>query len=297
MILWQKHASTRWLTINEPWLQKIARGDLVIIERPGYARTLVQVTCRSRDESAALLRAFGGSAQPLPRNWLTLAQSRQAHSPIRVGRRLLVVNDSNHSPKSDDKTHLVIPAAGPFGTGEHSTTAMSLRLLEEVARHLAPGWRLLDAGTGTGILALAARSLGAREVVGIDIDPHAVAHARQNARLNHISKAKFMAADVLRWKPRGRYEVVTANLFSELLIAMLPRFQRALVEDGCLIVSGILREQGESVVRALRRAGFRLEKQRRRGKWIALRCCCCRDQGSVGGNPMTLHRPGRCARN
>ena len=151
---------------------------------------------------------------------------------------------------------------------------MSLRLLEEVTRHLARGWRLFDAGTGTGILALAARSLGAREVVGIDIDPRAVAHARQNARLNHVSKAKFAAADVLQWKCDGRYEIVTANLFSELLISALPRFRRALTRDGYLIVSGILREQAPSVVRAIHRVGLEVEIQRRRGKWIALRCRC-----------------------
>ncbi len=147
---------------------------------------------------------------------------------------------------------------------------MSLRLLEDATRKLAPGWRLLDAGTGSGILALAARRLGAAEVFGLDIDPRAVAHARQNARLNHIGRARFIVADVLHFKAQTRYEVVTANLFSELLSAALPILRRALRPDGCLIVSGILREQAESVVHALAKARFPLAQQRRRGKWIAL---------------------------
>jgi ribosomal protein L11 methyltransferase len=275
MILWSKQASKIWLAANEQRLEQIARANLAIIERTGRAKTLVQVTCRNRAECAKLLRMFGGSVQPLPQNWLVQTQSRQTHPPIRVGRHLLVVDAPNPLAKPNDKSYLVIPAAGAFGTGEHATTAMSLRLLEEIARRLPPGWRLLDAGTGTGILALAARKLGAREVLGIDIDRRAIAHARQNARLNHIRRAKFMVADVLRWKPPVRYEIVTANLFSELLIAMLPRFRRMLVKDGSLIVSGILRNQGESVVRALGDAGFRIQKQRRRGKWIALCCSCC----------------------
>ena len=128
---------------------------------------------------------------------------------------------------------------------------------------------MLDAGTGTGILALAARRLGASEVLGLDNDPRAVAHARQNARLNRISRARFIAADLLRWKPSARYEVVTANLFSELLIAALPTFRHALRAKGYLIASGILHEQTEAVARALRRNAFQVEKQRRRGKWIA----------------------------
>ncbi len=150
-------------------------------------------------------------------------------------------------PGLSDDTQLVIPAAGAFGTGEHATTAMSLRLLEETARPLSRGWRLLDAGTGTGILALAARFLGAGEVLGLDNDPRAVAHARQNARLNHVSRARFLAADVLVWKPPVRYDIITANLFSELLIAALPRFRRALRAKGRLIISGILREQAGDV--------------------------------------------------
>ena len=269
MILWRKQASPEWLAANESRLEQIAGRELAIIDRPGRARSLVQVICRRREMAAQLLRDFGGSARPLPCNWWKIAPK---HPPIRVGRRLEIVGEPARPPRPNGKLQLVIPAAGAFGTGEHATTAMSLRLLAEIARNLPPGWRLLDAGTGTGILALAARRLGAGEVLGLDIDSRAVAHARQNARLNRISRAKFIAADVLRWKPLARYEVVTANLFSELLIAALPNFRRALSSNGCLIVSGILREQAAAVVHALRGAGFHLERQRRRGKWVALLC-------------------------
>ena len=265
MLLWQKHASEEWLAANESSLQEIAGHELAIISRPGQKRSLLQVPCRRRALAERLVRKFRGTMRPLPRD---LAQSQKAHPPIRVGRRLQVVSES--VPGLSDATQLVIPAAGAFGTGEHATTAMSLRLLEETARPLARGWRLLDAGTGTGILALAAHFLGAGEVLGLDNDPRAIAHARENARLNHVSRARFLAADVLVWKPTGRYDIITANLFSELLIAALPRLQRALRAKGRLIVSGILREQAGDVERALRRHGFLIEKKRRRGKWIAL---------------------------
>ena len=268
MILWQKQTSPAWLAENETRLQELAGANLALIARPGHGRTLVQVICHRRPIAAELVRAFGGATEMVPRNWLELCQSKHSHPPIRVGRRLEIVGESGDSKSG--KSQLIIPAAGAFGTGEHATTAMSLRLLEEATRKLPAGWRLLDAGTGTGILALAARLLGAREVLGLDIDRRAVAHARQNARLNHIARAKFIAADVLRWKALARYEVVTANLFSELLIAALPRLQRALRPNSCLIVSGILREQAASVIRALAHAQFRIEKKRRRGKWIAL---------------------------
>jgi ribosomal protein L11 methyltransferase len=270
MILWQKQASADWLAANELRLDQVARGGVAVISRPGKTRSLVQVTCRHRAQAEKLISEFGGVAWPLPRNWPKMAQSQRAHAPIRIGRRLEIVSEPKRARKAGGKRQLVIPAAGAFGTGEHATTALSLRLLEETTRSLSPGWGLLDVGTGTGILALAARCLGAGEVFGVDNDPRAVAHARQNARLNQISQARFLARDILFWKPTTRYDIVTANLFSELLIAALPIFRRALRRRGRFIVSGILREQAESVVRALHRAGFHLEKQRRRGKWIAL---------------------------
>jgi ribosomal protein L11 methyltransferase len=269
MILWQKQVTPQWLAANEPSLDEIAANDLAVISRPGRVRSLVQVICRRRAGAQKLVREFGGVARVLPRNWVEFAQKQEAHAPIRVGRRLEIVSEPACSSKIRDMPLLVIPAAGAFGTGEHATTAMSLRLLEEVTRNRRLSWRLLDAGTGTGVLALAARRLGAREVLGLDNDARAVAHARQNARLNRISRARFIAADLLRWKPSARYEVAMANLFSGLLIAALPTFRHALRAKGYLIASGILHEQTEAVARALRRNAFRVEKQRRRGKWIA----------------------------
>ncbi len=274
MILWQKQVSPQWLIANQLRLEEIAGPNLALIERPGRALRAVEVTCENKRQAARLLRDFGGGAQPVPRNWWKLAQARAAHPPIRVGDRLEVV--SEFASSDDEKPRLVIPAAGAFGTGEHATTAMSLRLLEAVTRKLPRGWRLLDAGTGSGILALAARRLGAGEVLGLDNDPHAVAHARQNARLNQIARARFITADVLQFKAAARYEVITANLFSELLIAALPNFRRALQPHGCLIISGILRNQSPAVIRALARAGFQLQTQRRRGKWVALLGHCSR---------------------
>ena len=266
MYLWERTTTRAWLENNEHLLEARAPTGLAVISIPGRAHVSLQIVCPSRAQAARLIRDFQGSAKNLPRDWRQKYLSPQSHAPIRVGRRLLVVAEAIPSRQPQ----LVIPTAGAFGTGDHATTAMCLRLLEETTRKFSPGWRLLDAGTGTGILALAARRLGAGEVLGLDNDPRAVAHARQNARLNHISRAKFLPGDVLKWKPSIRYDLITANLFSELLIATLPIFHRALRARGRLIVSGILRAQAASVIRALRDSRFRLEQQRRRGKWVAL---------------------------
>jgi ribosomal protein L11 methyltransferase len=127
---------------------------------------------------------------------------------------------------------------------------------------------MLDAGTGSGILALSASCFGARDVLGIDHDRMAISTAKQNARQNKISGVKFRVKDVKQRFP-GKFDIITANLYSELLEAVLPIWSENLTSDGCLILSGVLREQEWQLRRALHRNGFRVREVRRRGKWVA----------------------------
>jgi ribosomal protein L11 methyltransferase len=161
---------------------------------------------------------------------------------------------------------LIIPAGAAFGTGEHATTAMSLGMLEKLTRKWKPGWSIVDLGTGSGILALGASRLGATLVIGIDNDPTAIATAKENARLNKISGVEFRVGDVRRWKSSRRVDLVTANLFSDLLIKILPKLKVA----RWAILSGILRKQERDVTRALRRHKIDIFQVRRRGKWVAI---------------------------
>ena len=268
MILWQRYATLAWIARNETRLHELAGSNVAIISRPGRSRSLIEVSCPQMALGRELQREFGGSAKRLLNDWRK--PFSPTHPPIRVGRRLQIVSSFGGRRPPLPPEVLGIPAADAFGTGEHSSTAMALRLLEEATRKIPPSWHMLDAGTGTGILALAARKLGADASIGLDNDPRAVTNARHNARLNHIARAKFLVADIVRFKPTEGYELVTANLFSELLIAALPIFRRALKSEGLLILSGILREQTDAAVTALGNAGFEVEKKRRRGKWVAL---------------------------
>jgi ribosomal protein L11 methyltransferase len=161
---------------------------------------------------------------------------------------------------------LLIPASAAFGTGEHVTTAMSLRLLERLTREWKDGWSLADLGTGSGILALAAKHFGARRVIGIDIDPKAVSIAKANARLNKIVRVNFRVGDLRKWETTGTSDIVVANLYSELLIETLPQLKRC----NWLILSGVLRAQENKLLRVLRRNNIEIVNVKRRGKWIAV---------------------------
>ncbi|MDP9254162.1 MAG: 50S ribosomal protein L11 methyltransferase [Verrucomicrobiota bacterium] len=247
---------------------------MAIIERPRCCLSQLEICCRTRSRAEQLVAEFGGRVELLPHDWRAHFARAAKIKPLSIGRRLVILNSGGvrreMARKQQSWPQLIIPAAAAFGTGEHVTTAMCLRLLEKISRQWAPEWSMLDAGTGSGILALAAWYFGARNVIAIDYDPRAVSTAKHNARLNKIRGVRFKIADALKPKIRRKFDVITANLYSELLIKALPMFAKYLKADGHVIASGVLREQERAVVRALLDHDFLIQDIRRRGKWVAL---------------------------
>jgi ribosomal protein L11 methyltransferase len=270
MYIWRKRVTSDWLRRRGDDLNRRFPGTVAIVQRPGKRAALVEVSFPSHKDALQMIREFGGSAKKLPRDWLQSFAKRARTNPLRIGARLIVLGSPDQELPTLPARPIVVPAEAAFGTGEHATTAMCLRLLERQTRKRRPGWSVLDAGTGSGILALAARCFGATRVLAIDNDPVACAIAARNARANRISKIEFLNRDVLKLKLKQDYDVITANLFSELLIAALPKLARHLASCGLLIVSGILRTQEKAVATALRRNSFSAQEIRRRGKWVAL---------------------------
>ena len=266
--LWRKSVRPEWLRAHESKLIEMTAGALAVIENPGRARVLLETPCR-RGLAEKLVRTFGGKGELLARGWLEGFLRVVATKPIRIGRRLMVTNLADQASPNGARI-LVIPAAAAFGTGEHATTAMSLRLLEEATRRLTSDWRMLDAGTGSGILALAGKCFGAQEVIAVDNDARAISTAKQNAQANQIAGVTFVVGDVTKKISGGPYAIITANLYSELLVAVLPNFCSLLARNGSLILSGVLRAQEPGLKRALRLNKFKTLVCRRRGKWIAL---------------------------
>ena len=226
MYLWRRTAELHWIKAHEDLLQAHADGQLVIVRRPGRKRLELEIVCRSRSDSSRLVEEFGGRVDALPRNWLERF-TRVDFKPIKIGKRLTIVRsinelqrcrvrcpqrNSEHYARANARTAhstahtiearlLVIPASLAFGTGKHATTAMSLRFLEQLTRDWKPGWSLVDLGTGSGILALAARRFGGRRVVGVDNDPTAISMAKSNAGLNKIRGTRFQIGDVHKFNP------------------------------------------------------------------------------------------------
>ena len=253
MYIWRKQAGADWFRKQSGKIFDGFGSAVAIVDRPGKARTILEVSCATRRRALELQREFGGTIEKLRVDWLERFAKQSEVKPLRIGSR-----------------QIVIPAEAAFGTGEHATTAMCLRMLERVTENADDCWTMLDAGTGTGILAIAGSCLGAKRIVAIDNDPRACLIAKRNARANRVRNIEFRTGDVLKQKIEGKFDVITANLFSEILVAALPIWTRHLAKSGRLILSGVLRSQERTLVAALRRNRLTAHEVRRRGKWIAL---------------------------
>jgi ribosomal protein L11 methyltransferase len=156
-----------------------------------------------------------------------------------------------------------------FGTGEHATTRGCLRLLDDVLR---PGDRVLDVGSGSAILAIAAARLGAREVIAVEYDPDANLNARENLEGNGVEgivEIVEQMADPALLDGLGPFDLVLANILSGVIRPLLPAFHAALggTPEGRLIVSGILRTEAPSVVHDAEVAGFRVVEIDEEEEW------------------------------
>jgi ribosomal protein L11 methyltransferase len=155
-----------------------------------------------------------------------------------------------------------------FGTGDHATTATCLRMLTDVAAEKHGRWEALDLGTGTGILALAARLLGAARCDAWDYDPACIRATRHNARLNNLRNVPAARVDVTTWTPARQWDLLTANLFSEMLITISHKIVAALKPGASLILSGMLAPQARETLAVFEARGLAFQRIVKKGKWV-----------------------------
>lgn len=190
---------------------------------------------------------------------------KKEFTSIEVGGRFAVLPPWEQQRK--DRINLVIDPAMAFGTGHHETTRSCLVLMEQYATMTAQG-SFLDLGTGTGILAIAARKLGCHPVLGIDTDLLAVDAARDNIIINHVPDVEIregVASGI-----RETFDLIAANLISGVLVQLAPELRLLLNPTGIAILSGILIGQDDEVLEAMEQSGLRLLKKYPDGKWMSL---------------------------
>lgn len=200
---------------------------------------------------------------------------KQYFKPLKVGNKLLVKPSWEEYSNNDERIVLEIDPASSFGTGQHNTTKLCLELLEE---SLNSGDRVLDLGCGSGILSIGAMLLGASEITAVDIEQNAVETAIENAKKNNISQEKYTAycGDIISnhelcEKIGGEYDLITANIVADVLIAMSSLFRKKLKNNGILIISGIIIERKDEVVNTVVESGFKVIETAEGDGWAAVK--------------------------
>ncbi|HLI90375.1 MAG TPA: 50S ribosomal protein L11 methyltransferase [Ktedonobacteraceae bacterium] len=188
-----------------------------------------------------------------------------------IGRRLVIRPSWREYTPAADEVVITLDPGMAFGTGLHPTTRMCL---EQVERRVRPGMRVLDVGTGSGILALAAAKLGAAHVYAIDNSSVAVESATENATMNGLSDRITVVEGTLdeaqAERMAGQYDLVLANIIAHIIGALAPQLARMLAPQGVLVVSGIIEERRADAEGPLLEAGLELVEQTMIDDWLAL---------------------------
>ncbi|HYU30992.1 MAG TPA: 50S ribosomal protein L11 methyltransferase [Thermoanaerobaculia bacterium] len=195
---------------------------------------------------------------------------RSQAQPFPVGRTFFLDprEPEEELPEVPEDRHLLrLPARAAFGTGSHESTSLALEILETMD---LSGRRVLDVGTGTGVLSFAALLGGASLAVGYDVDPAAPFHARDNSRLNDLQPLLF-AGRLAALREAPLFDLAVVNVVPEQILPEMPGVTGRLRAGGEAVLSGILRERGRQVLDRMRSLGFLETDRREAGDWIAFR--------------------------
>ena len=182
------------------------------------------------------------------------------------GQRLAVCPSWETYENTDSRTVINLDPGAAFGTGTHATTSLCMEILE---KSVTDTTTVLDVGTGSGILSIAALLLGAKSAIGVDIDAQSVRVAQENAVINGVSdRAQFIVGDLAE-KISGKYDIVCANIVADVVIRLFENVADFMNDDGILIVSGIIDMRAGDVESAATQHGFNIKEKLMREEWCA----------------------------
>lgn len=259
----------------DAWLSEAFARPVVHFARPTDSRVWIEVYFEKPDEAAIAekiaAKRRGVRATQVrtvtPRDWLTFWKHH--FKPQNIGARLRICPVwMPKAAKAKGRHTLLMDPGMSFGTGEHFTTRFCLERVDQLCRKPVPA-TMLDIGTGSGILAIAARKLGVRTALATDNDPIALEHAVKNAKLNGIRTGlKFVTQDITTEAPKKKYDLVCANILGPLLIQVAPQIARLTKRH--LILSGIREMELDAVAEAYMQNGGREVGRDGDGEWGGL---------------------------
>jgi ribosomal protein L11 methyltransferase len=245
---------------------RVRGGEPVLVKAYLPASELGAVLTDDLRHSMAAYPAVELTARPIyEEDWSV--SWREFFGVVDSGGRIVIVPSWIEHQVADGQVAVRLDPGQAFGTGHHETTRLCLAAIDELAR---PGIAMLDVGTGSGVLSIAAVKLGVPAVVAIDIDPIAAEIARRNCDENGIDTEVAVSAGTLTPEHPGRYELVVSNISTDANIGLAPAFGVVVKPGGALVLSGILSVDARRVAEAMGAEGFKLSALRHDRDWCAL---------------------------
>lgn len=191
------------------------------------------------------------------------------YKPIKIGERIVIVPAWEKYDSQEGEIIVRMDPGMAFGTGTHETTRLVIKLLE---KYIKSGMRVADVGCGSGILAICASKLGAKECKAYDIDPVAVKVANENIKDSGICNVTCEVSDLLKQvdKANGVYDVICANIVADIIIRMIPDVGELMNESSVILASGIIIERSEEVIEQFEKHGFKIVERAYENGWCAL---------------------------
>jgi ribosomal protein L11 methyltransferase len=218
------------------------------------------------DIGSCAVHVSGVDDEDWAENW------KKYYRTMHIGRRLVIKPAWETDTDDEGRLAIILNPGAAFGTGTHESTQLCLELMED---HIKGGEVVLDVGTGTGVLAIAACRLGAKNVDALDRDELALQSARENAERNHCPDVRIYPGDLLRGI-HDPFDLITANITAGPIIDMLPGLRAALKEGGLILLSGIIASKEAEVINTYEAEGYEVLQRKQRNEWVAL---CCRKKG------------------
>ncbi|BAL61847.1 50S ribosomal protein L11 methyltransferase [Melissococcus plutonius] len=257
--------------IDKAQVTSIEEGALVMAYFP--ETTFLPEILPFIKESIAKLPSFGLAigknqltiSEVLEEDWAT-AWKKYYH-PVRITRFLTIVPSwENYHIQSENEQIIRLDPGMAFGTGTHPTTQLTLQAMEA---HLRGGETLIDVGTGSGVLSIAGKYLGAKKIYAYDLDEVAVTAAKENIQLNHLEKDIEITTNNLLTDISIQAEMIVANILADIIVLMLKDAWNLLKTNGTLIISGIIEDKKEMILAEIRETEFVIDQILQQNDWYA----------------------------
>ncbi|AJI58065.1 ribosomal protein L11 methyltransferase [Francisella philomiragia] len=185
------------------------------------------------------------------------------YDSISIGKNIVVYPNWRQPPQDNEHTYIIVDPSIAFGCGNHETTKMCLEWLE---KYVSKDSSVLDYGCGTGVLAIGAVKLGAKYAEGIDIDLNSIESSIKNAQENSVANKTHFSDN----PPKQQFDLVVANIFSNVLISLVESITSSLKLGGRLALSGIIENQVDEVQQEFKKYGMKFDKPKQMGQWFLL---------------------------